>query len=462
MEVPLLLPFMLLYLSIPLLLAVSQSPISLKKNSLADGIGFTVPLFHMLDSPLSPYYSAEMTDQERIRLFHDSLRAPNFTMLIDRKSYSIRDYLPLTALRSGYMVSYEIGTPRTVTYSFMDNGSFLTWLQCKPCKRCYKQEKPIFDPTSSLTCSKLPCLHQECYDKRISKCDDTDNTCPYTYSYADGGYSTGYLSTDTITTYRENGSIAQYPEFVFGCGNDNVFKVNGAGMYPPGIFGLNRHELSFVSQLGIGKFSFCLPQRKGLLGPRRNNAAFRRSYSNSLRFGKAALVQGVKTSMQKVQDSYKNHYFIGLEGISFDFERVFDWTGPLMLLDTGNSESSLPAYIYDKLIDVMRKRIEELFVLETVKGELCVKASKWSDLKELMPALIFHIAGFDYKLSIENTWFYDHDVDLDGVYCLAMQRDDPGVTFAVLGAHQMQSINIGINLVDREIYFDTTIDCNSD
>ncbi|KAI3831657.1 hypothetical protein MKX03_021133 [Papaver bracteatum] len=97
-----------------------------------------------------------MTDQERIRLFRDSLRTPNFTMLIDRKSYSIRDYLPLTAFRSGYMVSYEIGTPRTVTYSFVDTASYLTWLQCKPCKRCYKQGTPIFDPTSSLTCSKLP------------------------------------------------------------------------------------------------------------------------------------------------------------------------------------------------------------------------------------------------------------------------------------------------------------------
>ncbi|KAI3927716.1 hypothetical protein MKW92_020416 [Papaver armeniacum] len=97
-----------------------------------------------------------MTDQERIRLFRDSRRTPNFTMLVDRKSYSIRDYLPLSGFRSGYMVSYEIGTPGTVTYSFMDTGSYLIWLQCKPCKRCYKQVTPIFAPTGSVTYSKLP------------------------------------------------------------------------------------------------------------------------------------------------------------------------------------------------------------------------------------------------------------------------------------------------------------------
>ncbi|KAI3831654.1 hypothetical protein MKX03_021130 [Papaver bracteatum] len=290
----------------------------------------------------------EMTDQERIRLFHDSLQTRNFTMLMDRKIYAIRDYLPLKGFRSGYT--------------------------CKPCKRCYKQETPIFDPKSSFTYSKLPCLHQECYDKFLSKCDTTDNTCPYTTKYADGGYSTGYLSTDTITTYRENGNVAQYPEIVFGCGNYNVFTVNGNGMDPPGIIGLNTHVLSFVTQLGARFFSFCLPQRKGLLGPRRNNAIFHRSYSNSLRFGRAALIQGEKTPMINVQGFYKPQYVISFNGVSFGPVRVS--AGRLfMLLDTGSSVSSLPEYIYDKLIDDMRKKIQDLFIVEIVKEMLCVKAS---------------------------------------------------------------------------------------
>ncbi|KAI3943185.1 hypothetical protein MKW92_007092, partial [Papaver armeniacum] len=84
------------------------------------------------------------------------------------------------------------------------------------------QWTPIFDPKKkSLTYSKLPCVHQECYDEFLSKCDPTDNTCPYTATYADGGHSAGYLSTDTITTIRENGSLSQFPEIVFGCGHDN-------------------------------------------------------------------------------------------------------------------------------------------------------------------------------------------------------------------------------------------------
>ncbi|KAI3943184.1 hypothetical protein MKW92_007091, partial [Papaver armeniacum] len=178
-----------------------------------------------------------------------------------------------------------------------------------------------------------------------------------------------------------------------------------------------------------------------------------------LRFGRAAIVQGVKTPMQDV-DFYEDYYIISLEGISLGSVRLFNLRGLYMLLDTGSSVSHLPGDIYDKLVAEMRKKIVKSFTFETVERELCVKASKWSELKEIMPTLTFHIAGFDYKLSTENTWYSLNDVNLDEVYCLAIQRDDPGVQFALLGAYQMQSINVGFDLGDREIYFETTVNCD--
>ncbi|KAI3930065.1 hypothetical protein MKX01_011096, partial [Papaver californicum] len=133
----LLLLFMLLPFSIHLSSQSVLSSHSLKNYSLPDSdpniyetIGFTLPLFHMLDSPLSPYYSAEITDHERFLVFRDSLRTRNFTMMIDRKStYKIRDVLPMTTIESGYLVSYGIGTPTITTFGLLDTGSYLTWIQ---------------------------------------------------------------------------------------------------------------------------------------------------------------------------------------------------------------------------------------------------------------------------------------------------------------------------------------------
>ncbi|KAL6189165.1 hypothetical protein ACLB2K_040555 [Fragaria x ananassa] len=41
-------------------------------------------------------------------------------------------------------------------YMVLDTGSDVVWLQCAPCKRCYSQTDPVFDPRKSSSFSSLP------------------------------------------------------------------------------------------------------------------------------------------------------------------------------------------------------------------------------------------------------------------------------------------------------------------
>ncbi|KAL6220331.1 hypothetical protein ACLB2K_008087 [Fragaria x ananassa] len=47
-------------------------------------------------------------------------------------------------------------------YMVLDTGSDVVWLQCAPCKRCYSQTDPVFDPRKSSSFSSLPCSSPLC------------------------------------------------------------------------------------------------------------------------------------------------------------------------------------------------------------------------------------------------------------------------------------------------------------
>ncbi|KAE9594006.1 putative nepenthesin [Lupinus albus] len=48
-------------------------------------------------------------------------------------------------------MKFSIGTPKFDVMAEADTGSDLIWMQCQPCKKCYKQTEPVFDPSKSKT-----------------------------------------------------------------------------------------------------------------------------------------------------------------------------------------------------------------------------------------------------------------------------------------------------------------------
>lgn len=147
-----------------------------------------------------------------------------------------------------FLMQISIGTPRESYNAIMDTGSDLIWTQCKPCKECFDQSTPIFDPSKSSTFSKISCSNKLCEALPMSSCGDSN--CEYMYTYGDYSSSEGLLASETFTF----GEVS-IPNVAFGCGNDN----EGSGFSQgAGLVGLGRGPLSLVSQLQMSKFSYCL------------------------------------------------------------------------------------------------------------------------------------------------------------------------------------------------------------
>ncbi|KAM0909941.1 hypothetical protein ACQ4PT_011453 [Festuca glaucescens] len=149
-----------------------------------------------------------------------------------------------------YHVSLSIGTPPLAFPAILDTGSDLVWTQCAPCTECFPQPTPLYDPAGSSTFSTLPCASPLCRSlpSPFRRACNASGGCAYDYRYV-VGFTTGYLAAETLTI-----GGASFRDVAFGCSTANAGYMDGAS----GILGLGRGPLSLVSQLGIGRFSYCL------------------------------------------------------------------------------------------------------------------------------------------------------------------------------------------------------------
>ncbi|CDY25371.1 BnaA05g19130D [Brassica napus] len=56
-----------------------------------------------------------------------------------------------------YFVRIGVGSPPRDQYMVIDSGSDMVWVQCQPCKLCYKQSDPVFDPAKSGSYTGVSC-----------------------------------------------------------------------------------------------------------------------------------------------------------------------------------------------------------------------------------------------------------------------------------------------------------------
>ncbi|CAN6168265.1 unnamed protein product [Urochloa humidicola] len=152
-----------------------------------------------------------------------------------------------------YRMTLSVGTPPLAFPAILDTGSDLTWTQCAPCTVCFAQPTPLYDPAASSTSSTLPCSSPLCQALPSAfrrACNATG--CAYDYRYA-VGFTAGYLAADTLAV-GDYASAPFFPGVAFGCSTANGGDMGRAS----GVAGLGRGALSLVSQLGVGRFSYCL------------------------------------------------------------------------------------------------------------------------------------------------------------------------------------------------------------
>ncbi|PKU82652.1 Aspartic proteinase CDR1 [Dendrobium catenatum] len=261
--------------------------------------GFSVELIHR-DSPKSPLHDPNSTPSSCIRAAAERSRSRAIyfrdAILDDASNF----YSEITPNSYEYLMSFYLGTPAKKILAIADTGSDLIWVQCEPCKECYPQSAPLFDPQSSSSYKTIACNTDSCSMLPQSSCDSSSQ-CNYQYGYGDKSIVEGILSTETIGFDSTGGRPVQIPTPLFGCTHQSngTFDKNDAGLV-----GLGGGKLSLIRQLGstIGnKFSYCLP------------SSTQTSATSQLNFGSNAVVSSSNAvTTPLIFDSPDTFYFLNL------------------------------------------------------------------------------------------------------------------------------------------------------
>ncbi|GMY05099.1 aspartic proteinase CDR1-like [Fagus crenata] len=401
--------------------------------------GFTVDLIQR-DSTQSPSYNSSHTRFDRLyNAFSRSIsRANRFKPSLQSKS-SIQSNV--IASDGEYLMKVSLGTPAIEVLGIADTGSDLTWTQCEPCEKCYKQNIPLFDPQQSSTYLNVPCKSSPCKALDTASCSTDKNTCQYSYSYGDRSFTNGDLGVETLTIGSTTGHPVSIPKIVFGCGhkNDGTFGEAGSG-----IIGLGGGPLSLISQLNksiSGKFSYCLV-------PATENS----NATSKINFGTNGTVSGngvVSTPL--VAKDPSTFYYLTLEGISIGSKRfaykasskAFATEEGNIIIDSGTTLTFIPPAFHEDLVSALEKAIDAERVSDP-RGvlSLCFKSKGDIDV----PIITAHFAGADVKLQPMNT-FARMD---DDVVCFTMIPSDD---LSIFGNLAQMNFLVGYDLEAKKVSF---------
>ncbi|XP_013679404.2 probable aspartic protease At2g35615 [Brassica napus] len=412
---------------------------------------FIVKLIHR-DSPRSPLYNPQATATDRLNAA--------FLRSISRSHRF--NHQPQADLQSGligaggeFFMSITIGTPPTNVLAIADTGSDLTWVQCKPCQECYKENGPIFDKNKSSTYKNEPCDSRHCNALSTTErgCDESNNVCNYRYSYGDQSFTKGDVATETISIGTASGSPVSFPGTVFGCGYNNggTFDETGSG-----IIGLGGGQLSLVSQLGSSiskRFSYCLSHKSSTM----NGTSVINLGTNSIPSGTSKDSSVLSTPL--VDKKPQTYYYLALEAISVGKTKI-PYTGSYgtssattkgnIIIDSGTTLTLLDSGFYDGFGAAVEESVTGAKRVSDPQGLLshCFKSG---NAEIGLPEITMHFTGADVKLSPLNAFV---KVSEDMV-CMSMI---PTTEIAIYGNFAQMDFLVGYDLETRRVSFQR-MDC---
>ncbi|CAN6205603.1 unnamed protein product [Urochloa humidicola] len=330
-----------------------------------------------------------------------------------------------------YLMTLAIGTPPVSYPAIADTGSDLIWTQCAPCSdQCFKQPTPLYNPASSTTFAVLPCGSSLsiCAAAPAPRC-----ACPYNYTYGTG-WTSGVQGSETFTFSSSPADQTRVAGIAFGCSEASSDYFEGSS----GLVGLGRGAVSLVSQLGAGRFSYCL-------------TPFQDTRSTStLLLGPSATLDGTTGVgstpfvASPAMAPMNTFYYLDLLGISLGttalsippdaFSLNADGSGGL-IIDSGTTITMLVDAAYRQV----RAAILSLVTLPTKDGsglDLCFALPSPTSDPPAMPSMTLHFDGADMVLPTDSYMMQDA-----GVWCLAMANQTDGEV-SILGNYQQQNMHI--------------------
>ncbi|KAJ7531444.1 hypothetical protein O6H91_14G044200 [Diphasiastrum complanatum] len=416
---------------------------------------FRLNLVHR-DANTSPFRLQNATRQQLLkqRLIRDEARVKWISTPIHRLQASESSHLQSSSSRSSaeglaspvlsglsfgsaeYFVRLGVGTPAKPIYMVIDTGSDVPWLQCKPCRRCYDQNDPIFDPKQSSSYQQLKCTSQQCRQLTMRACQDKQ--CMYEIFYGDGSFTAGNLAMETFSV-----GDSAVERVAFGCGHDNEGLFVGAG----GLLGLGAGALSFSSQASASRFSYCLIDREsGALNS-----------SSALIFGNASIPAGARFTRLLRNQKHATYYYVALTGISVgglrlpiraEAFRLSASGGGGVIIDSGTSVTRLAAPAYYLLRNAFRQGTRHLPAASGFSlFDTCYDFSRVKSVD--VPTVAFHFAGaIDLQLQANN---YLLPVDDSGTFCFAFAGTS--LNISIIGNIQQQGTRIAIDGQARRVAF---------
>uniref|UniRef100_A0A0E0MM39 Peptidase A1 domain-containing protein n=1 Tax=Oryza punctata TaxID=4537 RepID=A0A0E0MM39_ORYPU len=355
------------------------------------------------------------------------------------------------------VINISVGTPVAQTFSgLVDITSYVVWTQCAPCAAggCLPPPATTFRPNDSATFSPLACSSDMCVPVLRETCgraaaNATGTRCDsYSLRYGSAANTSGYLATDTFTF----GSTA-VPGVVFGCGDTSYGDFAGAS----GVIGIGRGNLSLISQLQFGKFSY------QLLPPEATDSKSDDGSADSvIRFGDEAVPKTKRARSTPLLSStlYPDFYYVNLTGIRVDgnkmdaipagtFDLKANGSGGVIL-----SSTTPVTYLEEAAYDVVRAAVASKINLPTVNGsaalelDLCYNASSMAKVKVPKLTLVFD-GGADMDLSAANYFYIDND---SGLECLTIMPSQGG---SVLGTLLQTGTNMIYDVDAARLTFET-------
>ena len=372
------------------------------------------------------------------RLQRDALRAEALATVNSGKGFSSSVVSGLAQGSGEYFTRIGVGTPPKYVYMVLDTGSDVVWIQCAPCKKCYSQSDPVFNPAKSRSYARIPCGSPLCSKLDSPGCNKR-KTCLYQVSYGDGSITEGDFSTETLT-FRRN----KVPRVALGCGHDNEGLFVGAA----GLLGLGRGKLSFPIQAGQSfnrKFSYCLVDRSSSSKP------------SSMVFGDSAVSRTAHFTPLLSNRKLDTFYYLPLLGISVGGTRVPNITPSLfkldaagnggVIIDSGTSVTRLTRPAYLAFRDAFRagasnlKRAPDFSLFDT-----CFDLSGKKEVK--VPTVVLHFQGAEVSLPATN---YLIPVDSSGTFCFAFAGTLSGLS--IIGNIQQQGFRVVYDLAGSRVGF---------
>ncbi|MCL7040055.1 hypothetical protein MKW94_013032 [Papaver nudicaule] len=358
-------------------------------------------------------------------------------------------------------VSLTVGTPPQKVVMVLDTGSELSWLRCN--NPSFPNSLPTFNPRHSSSYTPMLCSSPACsYQVRgfsVPVWCDPNKLCHTTVSYADSSFSEGNLAYETF--YIGSSSI---PGTIFGCMSTSFSSSSEEDPKSTGLMGMNRGSLSFVSQMGFPKFSYCISEGDSsgvlLLGNTSSPWVKPLSYTPLLQissplpyFDRAA-------------------YTVQLEGIMVSkkvltlpkYALVPDHTGAgQTMIDSGTQFTFLLGPVYDALrnefISQTRGILQVLddtdFIFQGAM-DLCYRVPPTRTGFSDLPTVSLMFSGAEIVVTSDQL-LYQVAGEMrgsDSVYCFTFGNSELlGIEAFVIGHHHQQNVWVEFDLQNSRIGF---------